>query len=122
MRRSATIPALLASVAIGIALLAAPDALGLTGAARLAHIIVGPLVASLAVIALWPVGRLVVRANVLLGVAVALAPMVADFGGWMLEPVVAGTAIALLALIPRSEAHRFGGGWGSLFKEDQNDD
>lgn len=30
--------------------------------------------------------------------------------------VIAGVAIALLAWIPRSQAHRFGGGWGSLLR------
>ena len=107
-------PALIASIAIGVWLLAAPDLLGITGAARLSHLVVGPVVASLATIALWPVARPLVRINVPLGLWLVVAPALFDHQGWGAESVIAGGLLVFLALVPRSQAHRFGGGWASL--------
>ena len=118
MSRPVELGALVGSVVVGLWMLAAPDVLGLEGGARLSHLIVGPLAASLAVIGMAPATRLAVRVNVVLGLWSVLAVLLFDHGGWWLEGIVAGATLTMLALVPRSQAERFGGGWGSLLARD----
>ena len=99
---------------IGIWLLAAPTLLGLTGGARLSHLVVGPIAASAALIALWPATRLVSRANIVLGAWLVVAPLLTEHQAWWLESSLCGAGLAVLALVPRGQGHRFGGGWRAL--------
>ncbi|MDP8904417.1 MAG: hypothetical protein M3N29_03740 [Chloroflexota bacterium] len=116
MRERAAVPALLASAAVGVWLLAAPDLLGLAGGARLGHQILGPIIAAMAVIATEPAVRLLVRVNIPLGAWFVGAPLLFDHGGWWFESVVAGVAVVVLALVPVGQGERFGGGWAALFR------
>ena len=67
MRRLVGLAALLASTALGVALYAVPDVLGLAAGARANWLVTGPLAAAAATISLSPVARSTVRVNVLLG-------------------------------------------------------
>jgi hypothetical protein len=116
MRGLADLGAAIASVTIGVWLLVAPQVIGLEGPARLSHLVVGPIAASCAVISLSPVTRLVIRANLLFGAWLVVAALLLDHAGWGIKSLTAGAALFVLALIPRSQAERFGGGWGSLWR------
>lgn len=116
MRRAAELPALILTAAIGVWLLAAPYVLDLPESARLSHVVAGPIIASIAVIAMWDVVRLLARANVLFGIWLVVAPIFIAHDGWWWESAVAGLAVTALALIPTSHAERYGGGWLSLIR------
>jgi MFS superfamily sulfate permease-like transporter len=108
----------LASIGIGVWLMAAPQVLGYEGAAADNHHVVGPLVASFACIALWDVASPVRRLNALLAAWLIAAPVVL-LPGWV-PTLVAWTAAA--ALIPLSlrgpdATARFGGGWSVLWRD-----
>ena len=113
MRRALTMPVLVASAALGAWVYAAPQIGGLQGQARVIHLVAGPLILALSVIALWPVVRGVARVNVPIGLLLVFTPVLTATTLAWLEAAV-GVVIALVALIPPSEAHRFGGGWLSL--------
>ncbi|CAN5729070.1 hypothetical protein BH24CHL8_BH24CHL8_11080 [soil metagenome] len=110
-----TVLSLGAATAIGIGLLAAPDLLGYEGTARTSHLIVGPIAASLAFIAIWPVTR-------------ALRWLVVGLGAWLLASLlllphpgeafgagaVSGVALIALASLAGPARARMGGGWPAL--------
>ena len=103
------------TTAVGIGLLAAPDLTGYEGGARTSHLIVGPVAASLAFIAIWPVTR-------------ALRWLVVGLGAWLLGSlllmthpgaalpagVVSGVALVALPLLAGAAHARIGGGWPAL--------
>jgi hypothetical protein len=110
------VAALAGSVALGAWLLAAPSLIGLDGGARISHLVAGPIAAGLAVIAMSAVTRLVVRANVVIGAWLVVAPLVLDHGAAWMESVAAGALLGALALVPRGQGHRFAGGWTALVR------
>ena len=116
IRRLVGLGALLASVALGVALYALADVLGLRGGARASALVVGVVAAALATFSLSPVARTLVRLNLLLGAWLVIAPVEFDFGPWWWLSLVFGVALAVLALLPVSEADRFAGGWWTLIR------
>jgi hypothetical protein len=104
---------------LGIWLMASPGMLGYSGTGRINDVIVGPIVATFAIIAFWEVTRAVGRANVALGAWLVIAP-------WMLgyeENVTAtineflvGITIAALAMTGGRTDAKLAGGWRSLMK------
>ena len=100
---------------IAIGLMATPGVLGLSEPVADAYHILGPVAASIAGIAASDVLRGLRRAHLLVGPAIALAPIL--LGG---EPVaiavgvVAGGSLTLLAFPGRSEPGKFGPGWPML--------
>jgi hypothetical protein len=78
--------------------------------------IVGPLVASVGLIAAWEIARPLRFVNLLLGAWLVIAPLVLGFGGAAsANSVAAGLAVATLSLFGGRSRARFGGGWGSLW-------
>jgi len=79
--------------------------------------IAGPLVASVAIMAIWEVVRELRWLNVAVGTWIVIAP-------WVLRgPTAAavnglltGTFIAVLALTRGSVRSRYGGGWAAVFR------
>ena len=110
--------ALTASAILGLWLMAAPGILGLDAGARVSHLVAGPIVAALSIIAQSAVVRLVARANVVGGGWLIVAPIVIDHGTWWAESVVVGVLVAVLGLVVRSRSDRFGGGWTSIWTRD----
>ncbi len=88
------------SAALDFWLIAAPAVLGYGGAARTNDRIVGPLIASVALIAVWEVTRPVRWANIPLGLWLILAPWLVGFHG-VARPasVVVGALVIACALI-----------------------
>lgn len=110
----------LASVAIGLWVMASPGILGLGGGERTAAHILGPIIVALSVIALSGVTRSVRWAIIVLGLALAILPWVLDFDAAVaLMNSACGVAVSLLAFVRGTVAERYGGGWASLFRDDE---
>jgi hypothetical protein len=101
-----------AATAIGIWLTAAPAIIGFDGVAATNCFIVGPVIATMACVAIAEVTRPVRRANYVLGGWMALAPFVLGFQGRALVvSVVSGAAVIVLSRFHGRVATRYGGGW-----------
>ena len=100
-------------IALGVWLMAAPDVMQYEGTERIVDHIVGPLVVSMAIIAMAQVTRSVRWINVALGLWLMLAPVLMRY-----EPLhigarsaLIGGAILLLSLVKGPERAQTGGGW-----------
>lgn len=116
----------LANTVLGIWLMFAPAVLGYSTTSALAEAsdrIIGPLVVSSAVAAIWPEIRPLRWVNVVLGgFAVVLPIVLGPFFGWPLDgaisSVLAGAAIIGFGLIEGEVDANFGGGWRSIWNND----
>lgn len=104
------------TLALGLWLMAAPSVLGYGGGTTKLAWIVGPLVATFAVIALSGVTRVVRWVNVGLGGALVIlgVAMLGSSAG-IINLVACGTAISAFAVTRGRVHHRYGGGWRALF-------
>jgi uncharacterized membrane protein len=100
-------------MALGVWLMAAPDMMRYEGPERIVDHIVGPLVMSMAIIAMAEVTRSARWVNVTLGLWLMLAPVLMGY-----EPLhigarsaLIGGAILLLSLVKGPEREQTGGGW-----------
>jgi hypothetical protein len=102
---------------LGLWLMAAPDLLGYGGIAADNDHVVGPLAASVAVIAIWQVTRPVRWANLALGAWLLIAPWVLEYerSAQLNDTIVGLLLIAFAAIGGKVESHRFGGGWSALW-------
>ena len=105
------------SVALGGWLMAAPAVLHYSGAARTTHLILGPIVAAFAAIAVAECTRGVRRANIPLGAWLLVAPLFSGFEprAAVTSAIVGATVIAGALLGGRTRT-RFGGGWAVLWR------
>jgi hypothetical protein len=105
----------LASVAVGIWLMAAPAVLAYDGAPATSDRVVGPVVAAIGIVAASTVTRGLRWANLVPGLWLLVGPALLGFPA---TPLVSslGAGVLVLALIPWSpgDPDRFGGGWRSL--------
>ena len=103
---------------LGIWLMAAPSILGYGEPARTNEHIVGPLVATFAIIAVWEVTRPLRWVNLLLGVWLLIVPLAMSYGPgaatW--NSLATGAIVAVVAAFPGKIEQRFGGGWSSLWR------
>jgi hypothetical protein len=108
------------AMVLGIWLTVAPSLLGSGPTARTHDWIVGPLIASIACVAIWPVTRGLRRLNVVLGLWLVAAPWLLGFSppAAIVNAMACGVAIAALSLHRGRLKHRFGGGWSSLFRRE----
>lgn len=102
-----------AGIAGGISLMAAPAVLGYAGStASDVHRTIGPLAASLALVASWQATRAVRLPNIVLGAALVVVPAVVDHPA---DAAAVGIAagVVLAATAPFGGRHRsqLGGGW-----------
>jgi len=101
--------------ALGIWLMAAPDVLGYRGAARINDLVIGPVAASIACVAIWEVARPLRWMNLVLGGWMAIAPAVLGFGGReAANAVLSGLVLCGLSLIGGRRTRRFDGRWKML--------
>ena len=98
---------------LGVWLMAAPDVMRYEGPERVVDHIVGPLVASMAVIAMAEVTRPVRWVNVALGLWLMLAPVLMGYQPLHIgaRSALIGGAILLLSLVKAPEREHTGGGW-----------
>lgn len=107
----------------GTWLMASPAVLEYADPARANDRIIGPVVASMATIAIWELTRPLRWVNVVLGAWLLIAP-------WLLghpaaprwNSLAAGMVILACSLVKGSRTHQFGGGWSSLWKGVPPDD
>lgn len=116
----------LVNVALGVWLMVAPAVLGYSTTSQLASSsdrIIGPLVLSTAIAAIWPEIRPLRWVNAVLGVLAVLAPIVlGPIYGWpvagAMSSIMSGVAILGFAVIRGEVDSRFGGGWRSIWRDD----
>ena len=101
----------------GIWLMMSPAVLEYADPARANDRIIGPIVASLATIAMWEASRPLRWVNVVLGAWLLVAPWLLAYppaARW--NSLAAGAAVVGLSLVKGKRTHEFGGGWSSLWK------
>jgi hypothetical protein len=103
---------------LGVWLMASPAVFGYAGAGRINDVVVGPVAATLAIIAFWEVTRVVGKANVALGVWLVVASWVLGYERVipMINEFVVGVAMVAFAMTRGKARDAFGGGWRSLVK------
>lgn len=108
----------LVNAALGLWLMVAPAVLDYGDPAQTNDRIVGPLVASMAVIALWDVTRPLRFVNAALGAWLVLSPLVLGYPtDAMANSIAVGVLVVAVALIPGPIKGRYGGGWRELWRE-----
>ena len=109
----------LVNTMLGIWLMAAPAVLGYAGPADTNDRIIGPLIATFALVAAWGVLRPLRWVNLPLGLWLVAARLIL---GFELTPainsVATGAAVIALSCIRGRINHPYGGGWSSLWRGD----
>lgn len=104
------------NVAIGIWLMAAPYVIGYDGAAANNHFIIGPIVATIAGIAVSEVARPLRWLNLPLGLWLAICPIILSYPALgAVNTVACGLLIAICSCIRGQIKHKIGGGWRMLW-------
>jgi hypothetical protein len=101
----------------GIWLMMSPAVLEYADPGRANDRIIGPIVASLATIALWEVCRPLRWVNVVFGGWLLVVPWLLAYppsGHW--NSLATGAVVLGLSLVKGKRTHEFGGGWSSLWK------
>jgi SPW repeat-containing protein len=101
----------------GIWLMMSPAVLAYADPARANDRIIGPIVVSLAIIAMWEISRPLRWVNVLLGTWLLIAPWLLAYppsGRW--NSLATGAVVLGFSLVKGKRTHDFGGGWSSLWK------
>ena len=107
------------SASLGAWVMAAPWVLGYGPPAATLDGIVGPLIVTCDVIAITESTRPVRHANLVLGIALAIAAPIAGGGlGAVITGVLAGLAVALLSRVRGAREHTLGGGWRAIWRRD----
>lgn len=105
---------------LGIALMALPNILGYNGSAADNNHIIGPLVASFAIIAMSGCTRTVAFYNIPFGIWLLLAPWILGYEDSLnfYIDMGSGIAITLLAFVRRDTSNQYGGGWSVVWKKE----
>lgn len=111
------------NAALGIWLMASSAVLGYAAAAQTVDRIVGPLIATFAIIAIWQPTRPLRWVNSCAGLFLIATPWLFGYGAFgaagdvlaTMSQTVVGVAVALLACIKGTISQRFGHGWRTLW-------
>lgn|SRR5690349_1566413 len=81
--------------------------------------IVGPLIITFAVIALWDINQQMRRANIVTGGWLVLSAFIfsAPASIYLILQAVAGLLIIIFSLVKGKVVHQYGGGWRSLWQK-----
>lgn len=103
---------------IGIWLMAAPAVFGYGDSAQINDRIIGPVVATFAVVSWWEATRPVRLWNLPLSFWLLVAPWLLGYDATVaiVNDMVAGVLITALALVKGNVENRFGGGWSALWR------
>jgi hypothetical protein len=106
------------NVLLGIWLMASPAFFDFEGTGRTNDLIIGPMAAGFALIALWEVTRAVGKVNVGLGTWLVIAPWILGYGSLVpaINDFVIGIMLSGLAMTRIRTRATFGGGWSSLWR------
>ena len=110
------------SALLGIWLMAAPTILGIEGTAADNHFIVGPLVATLAIIAIFESTRGLRKGNIALGAWLLVSPWL--IGSEPLTAIIAdmvtGALIVGFSMVKGELKEKVGGGWQALWQSSKS--
>jgi len=103
---------------LGTWLMASPAFFNYQGTGRTNDLIIGPVAATFAIIAVWEVTRVVGKVNVMLGVWLVVAPWVLGYGNVtpVINDSIVGVTLIAMAMTPVETRGKFGGGWSSLWR------
>jgi len=108
------------NILLGLWLMISPGLLQFEKAASNNNYIVGPMVLTFAITALWGVNRSARFLNVATGIWLAVSPFIIGFQSpvaiWI--TVLSGVLIAGFSFVRGSIKRNYGGGWRSLFEKD----
>jgi hypothetical protein len=107
----------IANAILRIWLIAAPSVLGNGGAARTNELIVGPIAARFAIIAISDVCRSWGKVNLISGLWLLLAPWMLGYAHFaaIIACSAAGALMCLLSAITGTPQGSYGGGWSFVF-------
>lgn len=105
---------------LGIWLIAAPAILGSDKPIATNEHIVGPLIASFAIISCWEITRAVRLYNLPLGAWLLLAPWVLGYNDTtaIINEMVVGLLVIAFCLVKGKVEGHFGGGWSAIWGKD----
>ena len=105
---------------LGLWLMAAPAVLGADKTIANNDHIVGPLIASFAIISWWEATRVVRLYNVPLGLWLLVAPWVLGYDNTaaIVNDMLVGVVVIGLSFVKGKVEGKFGGGWSAIWKED----
>jgi hypothetical protein len=107
----------LVNVALGLWLMAAPTVLDYGDPPATSDRIAGPIIASLATIAIWEATRPLGRVNALLGAWLVIAPLPLGYPlDALVNSIAVGVLVVAVAWKQRSARQRFDGGWSMLWR------
>lgn len=104
---------------IGMWLMAAPAVLGYEGtAAADVDRVLGPIAASIAIVAVFQATRNIRRANLALALALVIAPFLFDHpSAALVNSIACGLLIGGLSLVRGRVSKRMAGGWRALVRD-----
>lgn len=110
----------LVGAALGCWLMVSPTLLGYGDPARMHDRIVGPIIASMALIVVWEVARPMRWANALLALWLLIAPWLLGYGGGArVNSLLVGMLLLGCSLSGGTyRPQRFGGGWRALWRDE----
>jgi hypothetical protein len=107
---------------LGLWLTAAPAALGVSGLGAHVDHIVGPLAASVGLMARWAFMRSTLWATLFLGLGMAATGVFTHDGAGAANHVLCGLLLAVFSSWQgRRHPERYGGGWAALWKPGQKE-
>lgn len=106
------------NAALGIWLMAAPAVLGYAAPAEVNDRIVGPVIATFAIIAVAGATRPVRRVNTAAGAWLLVAPWILGYGATAptVNDMVVGAVVIAASLVKGTVKDEFAGGWSSLWR------
>jgi hypothetical protein len=107
------------NTALGLWLMLSPSMLGYSGMSAMNHYTVGPLVGTIAFLAMWEVLRGLRWLNIALGIWLMISALIFEHPTVALvTALVVGLAITGLAPLSRPPSREYGGGWRMLWSQD----
>jgi hypothetical protein len=105
---------------LGIWLMASPAILGADKTIADNDHIIGPIIASFAVISWWEATRVVRLYNIPLGAWLLLAPWILGYDSTtsIINDMLVGTLVISLSLVKGKITDTYGGGWSAIWKSD----
>jgi hypothetical protein len=105
---------------LGLWLMASPELLGFDNPVADNDHIVGPLISSFAIIAIWEATRVVRLYNVPLAIWLLIGPWLLGYEetGASLNDMLVGLFVLILSFVKGKISQRFGGGWSAIWRSD----
>lgn len=106
------------NVFLGIWLMASPAFFHYQRTGRTNELIIGPVAATFAIIAIWEVTRVLGKVNVALGIWLVIAPWLLGYESVIpaINHSIVGVTLIAMAITRVKTDGKFGGGWSSLWR------